>query len=54
MVQEVLRILFYLLIAVPFLYMALDVFFDFFKRGYRFYRVYAHPVFTQHLTSIFK
>ena len=54
MVQDMLKTLFYLMIAVPFLYMTLDVLVDLVKRGVQFYQRYARPILIQHLTSMFK
>ncbi len=54
MLRDVLEMFFYLMIAVPFLYMTLDVLFDWVRRGYRFYRRHAQPVLTQYLSSMFK
>jgi hypothetical protein len=54
MVLEILKILILMLIAVPFIYIVVDVIVDIFKRTLIFYRQKAKPVIIRIYTSFDK
>ena len=49
-----LKVLFYLAIAIPFIYMFFDVFFQLITGVYQFYKNKAKPAFIYISTSLFK
>ncbi len=53
MFVDLLRILFYTAIAIPFFYMAFDVIFYILKNGIHFFNYRAKPVLIHYMTSIF-
>jgi len=54
MILEIFKMLFLLLIAVPFIYIVVDVIVDIFKRTVGFYRRKAKPVIIRVYTSLDK
>jgi hypothetical protein len=51
---DVLKIIFYLMVGIPFVYMAYDVFFHIFKNTYLLFSKHLKPAFVTIYTSLLR